>query len=456
MDKISEMGEAPLGRLLVKFSLPSIAIMLVNSLYNFIDRIFIGQGMGTDALAAVTAGFPMMLVAEGLGTMLNVGAATLISIAMGAGKREEASSVLGQAFSTALLVAAPVMAASWVFMDPLLRLFGTTAAIMPLARTYIGIVTIGFVFQIVSMAIANSLRAQNRPRSAMVATVSGTALNAALAPLFIFVFKWGIAGAAWATVAAQAFACLLTLAFIQDKDSVLRIERRRLAPTAATVAQMVKLGLPLLLVHLLALVMLLVANNQMAAFGGAAALAAIGIINTLANLLGFPIMGMTQGAGALWGYNYGAGKLDRVRRLTGIVAVATTAIGLVATAAIELFPRAFIAVFNGSDPEFIALGSRGIAIFMLTFFSYGIQATAATLFMSIGKAAQGGVLYVLRQVLTIAGMAILPHYMGIDGVYWAGPITDVVCTIVACAVLATGLRGLKPIIALPEATATAA
>jgi putative MATE family efflux protein len=450
MDQVSEMGEAPLGRLLLKFSLPSIAIMLVNSLYNFIDRIFIGQGMGTDALAAVTAGFPMMLVAEGIGALLSVGSATLISIAMGAKKRDDAVSVLGQSFSLAITSAIPIMAASWLFMDPILKLFGTTDTIMPLARTYIGIITIGFVFQIVSMAIANSLRAQNRPRSAMVATVSGTALNAILAPLFIFVFKWGIAGAALATVAAQAFSCILTLLFIQERKSLLRIEFKYLALRLATVTSITKLGLPLLFVHILALVMLIVANNAMARFGGATALAAIGIINTLSNLLGFPVMGITQGAGALWGYNYGADKIERVKRLTFIVLAWTTLISLACTAVIELFPRAFIAAFNGSDPQLIALGSHGMVIFMLTFFTAGLQFTTANFFMAIGKAAQGGILYVLRQSLMIAGMALLPALMGIEGIYWSGPITDIVCTIVSGAILVLGLRRLRPA-AAPEA-----
>ena len=444
MDNVAEMGEAPLGRLLLKFSLPSIAIMLVNGLYNFIDRIFIGQGMGTDALAAVTAGFPMMLVAEGIGALLSVGAATLMSIAMGSGKRDEASSVLGQAFFSAIASAIPVMAISWIFIDPILRIFGTTEAILPLARTYIGIITIGFAFQIVSMAVANSLRSQNRPRSAMSATVSGTALNAILAPLFIFVFRWGIAGAAWATVAAQALSAALTLLFIQGKKSLLRIEARNLAPRPATIASMAKLGTPLFLVHILALAMLVVANNSMARFGGSTALAVIGIINTISQLLVFPIMGITQGAGTLWGYNYGAGKVDRVKRLTAIVLLSTTIIGLLFTAVIELFPRAIMSAFNGSDPALIELGSRGMVIFMLSFFTTGLQFTTATLFMSIGKAAQGGSLYVLRQALMIAGMALLPGLMGIEGVFWAGPFTDLICVATSAIILFVGLRDLRP------------
>jgi putative MATE family efflux protein len=443
MDKVSEMGEAPLGRLLLSFSLPSIAIMLVNALYNLVDRIFIGQGIGTAGLAAVTAGFPMMLIAEGLGALLSSGSSTLISVAMGKGERDEASSVLSQSFFAAICVSLPLMAASWIFMDPVLRLFGTTEAIMPLARSYIGAVTAGFVFQIVQMAVANSLRAQNKPKAAMIATVSGAALNTVLDPLFIFIFHWSLAGAAWATVASQALSCALTLFFIQDKASVLRIETRKLAFKAETMGPLVKIGLPLFLVHFLALAMLMVANNAMAAYGGATALAAIGIINTLSNLLSFPVMGITQGAGALWGYNYGAGKADRVRRLTAIVALSTSVIAILATALVELFPKAVICLFNGADPTLIELGSHGVSIFMLTFFTIGLQFTSATFFLSIGQAAKGGIVYILRQCLMILGMLVLPRFMGIEGVYWAGPLTDLVCSGIAAILLIGGVKNFS-------------
>jgi Na+-driven multidrug efflux pump len=158
MDNVKEMGEAPLGRLLVKFSLPAIAVMVVNGLYNFIDRIFIGHGMGTDALAAVTAGFPMMIIAMAVGALFSVGTSTLVSIAMGSGRRDEAKAVLGQGFAASLASSALVAALGWLFMDPILVAFGTTARIMPMAREYLGIIMIGFVFQITSMAVANSLR----------------------------------------------------------------------------------------------------------------------------------------------------------------------------------------------------------------------------------------------------------------------------------------------------------
>jgi putative MATE family efflux protein len=443
MDNVKEMGEAPLGKLLLKFSLPSIAIMVVNGLYNFIDRIFIGQGMGTDALAAVTAGFPMMIIAMAVGALFSVGTSTLVSIAMGAGKRDEAVSVLGQGFAASLVASLAVTALGWAFMDPILLAFGTTAKILPMAREYLGIVMIGFVFQIVSMAVGNSLRSQNRPRTTMIATISGTVLNAILAPLFIFAFHWGVAGAAWATVFAQALSAALTLYFIQDRKSVLKIEAKRLAPKAKTVLEMLKLGLPIAIVQGLSLVMLIVANNAMSRLGGETALAVIGIVNALSQLLIFPIVGIAQGAQALWGFNYGAGKLDRVRELTRLTLVWTSLLAILFTVLLELFTEPLVALFSPADRNLIALGSRGIAIFMLSFFTVGIQYTASMFFMSIGKAAQGGFLYMARTILSIAGMALLPLAIGLDGVFWTGPIGDLLCTILSAVLLARGLKTLK-------------
>ncbi len=443
MDKIKEMGEAPLGRLLLKFSLPAIAIMVVNGLYNFIDRIFIGHGMGTDALAAVTAGFPMMIISMAVGALFSVGTSTLVSIAMGANKRDEAASVLGQGFAASLVSSIAVLALGWIFMDPILKTFGTTVRIMPMAREYLGIVMIGFVFQITSMAVGNSLRSQNRPRAVMVSTISGTVLNAILAPLFIFAFHWGIAGAAWATVIAQVFGAVLTFFFIQDRTSILRIEARRLAPKATTILQMLKLGVPIAIVQCLSLVMLVVANNAMSRAGGETALAVIGIVNAISMLLIFPIVGIAQGATALWGFNYGAGQLDRVRRLTTLTLVWTSVLGVLFTAVLEIFTRQLVAAFNPRDISLIDLGTRGIAIFMLTFFTTGIQYTSSMFFMSIGKAAQGGILYMAKNILSIAGMAFLPLAMGIDGVFWTGPLSDIVSTLLATGLLAYGLKTLK-------------
>jgi putative MATE family efflux protein len=442
MNDVTEMGEAPLGKLLLKFSIPAIAVMVVNGLYNFIDRVFIGQGMGTDALAAVSAGFPMMIIAGAVGLLFSVGSSTLISIAMGAGKREEAESILGQGFAASLLAAIAVSIFGWIFMDPMLKAFGTTARIMPMAREYLGVVMIGFIFQIPTMAIGNSLRSQNRPRTTVISTVSGTVLNAILAPLFIFALKWGITGAALATVIAQGFSALLTVWFIQDRKSILKIRRKNLNPKAETMRSMLKLGIPVSLVQLLSLVMLVVANNAMARLGGETALAVIGIINAMMMLMMFPVMGIVQGAQTLWGFNYGAGKLDRVKRLTRMTLFWTTALSVAFTVVTEVFARSFVSAFNSADPALISLGSHGISIFMLSFFMVGVEFTASQFFMSIGQAGKGGTLYLARNVFSILGMAILPLFLGIDGVFWAGPLNDLISTALSVVMLAVGMKTL--------------
>ncbi|HUX38105.1 MAG TPA: MATE family efflux transporter [Rectinemataceae bacterium] len=443
MDKTQEMGEAPLGRLLLKFSLPAIAMMVVNGLYNFIDRVFIGQGMGTEALAAVTAGFPMMIIAMAVGSLFSVGSATLVSMAMGKGDRGRARSVLGQGFAASFVSSFVVTILGWIFMDPLLRAFGTTESIMPMAREYLGIIMLGFALQVPTMAVSGSLRAQNRPTQAMIATVSGTVLNAVLAPLFIFAFHWGVAGAAWATLVAQALAAFLTFAFIQEKGSILKIEARWLMPRAETMVEMLKLGLPIALVQSLSLVLLIVANNSMSRLGGAEGLAVIGIVNALSQLCMFPVMGIVQGAQALWGYNYGAGKVDRVRGILGLAIGWTTGLGILITVAVEVFNRQLVAAFNPHDSALIVLGTRGIAIFMITFFTAGLQFTMAMYFMAIGKAKEGGLLFLARNILSIVGMGLLPLAMGIDGVYWSGPAVDIIVSALALTFLVAESKRLE-------------
>jgi putative MATE family efflux protein len=386
----------------------------------------------------------MMIIAMAVGSLFSVGTSTMVSIAMGAGKRDEAAGVLGQGFAASLAAGLFVAALGRLFMDPILIAFGTTARIMPMAREYLGIIMIGFVFQIASMAVGNSLRSQNRPRTIMISTISGTVLNAILAPLFIFAFHWGVAGAAWATVIAQAVSACLTLFFIEDRKSVLRIEARAFAPKAKTVREMLKLGIPIALVQGLSLIMLVVANNAMARLGGETALAVIGIVNALSQLLVFPIVGIVQGAQALWGFNYGAGKLERVKALTKLTLAWTSLLAVIFTVLLEFFTRQLVSAFNPRDTALIDLGTRGIGIFMFTFFTTGIQYTASMFFMSIGKAAQGGLLFLTRNVLSIAGMALLPLAMGLDGVFWTGPACDVLSTLLSALILAYGLKNLRP------------
>jgi putative MATE family efflux protein len=453
MNDVLEMGRAPIGRLLLKFSLPTIAMMLVNGLYNMIDRIFIGQGMGTEGIAAVTAAYPVMLLSIAIGLLFGVGSSTLISVALGAGRRNEANRALAQAFHASTISSILVAAVSFILMDDVLRLFGTTPALMPLAREYLSIILLGFLFQIPSMAIGPSLRAQGRPNAAVATVGAGVLINAALAPLFIFAFHWGLRGAAWATVIAQASVLAYTLVLIQDGRNMVRLHRGGMRPHAPTLGRMMAIGAPAAVVNAMATAVLGVANASISAYGGGLGIAVVGIVNTVGMLFGFPIMGIAQGAQALWGYNYGMHSHARVRSVTRLALLWSTGFSILFTGVIELFPRVLVTVFNTKDPSLVYLGAHGLSIFCMSFFLFGLIAVSAQFFQSIGKPAGTAILLIARNSLLIAGMLILPRWLALDGVLWAGPVSDGVAAILSAVLLIAGTRGLRRPTEAPRAEA---
>jgi putative MATE family efflux protein len=443
MDRIDELGTASVGRLLWRYSLPSIAMMLVSGLHNLVDRIFIGQSLGAAGMAAVTASFPLMIVGMALAVLFGIGSTSLISIRFGEGRRNEAGSYLSQAFGASLALGI-LMAAFGIFLpDPMLRLLGTPESVMDMARTYLQILSASFAFMLPQMAVGSSLRAQGRPRAAAAVTITGVLVNAALTPLFIFGLGWGIVGAALGTSIANAVGFCLTFAFIQDRRSLLRISLRGMRPEGSRFLEMAKIGAPIAAVELLSVAMLVVANLQMTRFGGEHALAAIGVVNTVAMLFHFPIMGIAQGAQAIWGYNWGAGLMGRVRAATRSAFLWTSALGLAFTAVILFLPRELTMLFNGSDEAMIALSSRGLSIYLSSFFLMGAVTVPAQLFQSIGKAGRVGILYLARQLLIVALMAVLPEFMGLDGVLWAGPISDAAGAVLGLAFMLGLMREMK-------------
>ncbi|HUX12858.1 MAG TPA: MATE family efflux transporter [Spirochaetia bacterium] len=442
MNNVSEIGKAPIGRLLLKFSLPTIAVMLLNGLYNVIDRIFVGQGLGTQGIAAVTAAFPLMLVSIAVGGLLGVGSSTLISIALGEKKNAEARSILGQTFSVTIAAAVVVAAATFLVMTPALRLLGASGRLLPMAREYLSIILLGFLFQIPSMGIAGALRCQGRPRASMAATAAGVVVNALLAPLFIFGFHWGLAGAAWATVASQAVAFVITVALIQDRKNLLRIEVTSLQPAPATIGRIAFIGAPVGIVNLIQTGVFAVANGSVAVYGGGLGIAMVGIVNTVYLFASFPVQGISQGAQAIWGFNYGAGNYARVRALLWMVLGYSTAVSLLLTGVIEFFPRTLVSVFISRDAKLLSLGAHGLSIFFLGFVLFGLNAATAQFFLAIGKPAHATLLLVTRNGLLIAGMVILPRWLGLDGVLFAGPASDILTAALSGVLLKRGLRQL--------------
>jgi putative MATE family efflux protein len=423
MDKSERMGTAPIGSLLLEFSVPATASMLVAALYSLTDRIFIGRGTGVDGIAAATAAFPFMIVGMAVGLLFAVGARSVASVALGAGQSDRARESISRGTGSAFLVTAAVSLLIWIFDRPLLSLFGAGPAIAEDARIFLSVLLLGLPFQSAAMAASTSLQVEGRPRTAFAVNLAGTALNVALAPLFIFVFHWGLVGAATATVISQIVSLLLVLAVVQGKRSTLKLDASRFLPFGSIVGEEAVIGLPVFLVHLATVAVLVVANNAIRPYGGDLALAAVGVINTIGMVMSYPLWGITNGAQPLFGYNYGAGNWQRLRRLSILVGLSTFLFAAAAEAAVVLAPEFFVGLFS-RDQALSELGTSALRVFMLAFATFPLGVLPMTYFQATGRALPSGILMLSRNVIMVAGMLILPRWFGLNGVFLAGPAAD--------------------------------
>ncbi len=435
MNPSEKMGSLPVGRLLLKYSIPATASMLVSALYSLADRIFIGRGAGVEGIAAATAAFPVMILGMAVGLLFSVGSRSVASMALGRGDRDLAVEAVSRGTGAAFLATGLLTLAGWAFSRPLLALFGAGPAIEVTARSFLGILLVGLPFQSAAMAASSALLVAGRPGAAFAANLAGTALNLILDPLFIFVFRWGLDGAAAATTLCQVLSLVLVLALTQKEASPLRIDAARLFPRGSSLGRIVSIGLPIFLVHIVSTVILVVANNAVRPYGGELALAVIGVVNTVGMVLSYPLYGITNGAQPLFGYNYGAGNLERLKRLSVLVGLWTFALAAAATLVSVAVPGALVRLFNG-DPGFTALGGRALRIFLAFFFLFPLEQLPSVYFQSTGRPLQAGILMLSHNIAMILGMLILPRWFGLDGVCLAGPAADVVAALIGAALLA--------------------
>ena len=425
MDKSEAMGQKPIGRLLAEFSLPAMAGMLISALYSLVDRVFIGRGAGVDGIAAVTAAFPVMMIGMAIGLLFSTGARSLAAIAMGQGDRNKAEEYVSRSTGAAFILAALSSLACWIAADPLLSFFGATKGISADARSYLGWILLGAPLQAAQMSAASALQAQGRPRSSFAVMLIGTMVNAALAPLFIFGFGLGVSGAGIAVAISEAVSLAATLAFVLGRKSAVRLRGSFMLPAPGSLGDVARIGLPIFLVQLLGCATMIVANNSIKPFGGELGLAVVGVVTTVANVLGFPLFGITNGAQALWGYNYGARKWTRVRRISFLAFIWTFAIAAFSEAAMVAAPGFFIRLFS-SDPAFLALGSKSLAVFLAAFILAPLETVPASYFQSTRRPFPAGVLMLSHNLVMILSMLVLPRYIGLMGVLVSGPLSDIV------------------------------
>jgi putative MATE family efflux protein len=425
MEHLKQLGEDKIFNLLWRFSVPAIVGMMVNALYNVVDRIFIGHGIGSEGIAGITIGFPLMLLIMAFIMLVGIGAAAQISIRLGEQKKDEAELILGNCIWLLVLVSVGLTIFGLVFLDPLLKLFGASRVILPYARDYMQIILVGAIFQAIGFGLNNIIRADGSPRIAMLTMLMGAVLNALLCPVFIFWLKMGMRGAALATIISQGLAAVWVLAYFFGKHSHLKVHWSNLKLKTPVVVSIFTIGFAPFGMQVAASVLNIILNNSLEKYGGDKAISAMGIVFSILMLILMPIFGINQGVQPIIGYNYGAKKFDRVKQALKLAVLAATAIVVVGFIMIRVIPEQLISLFNDQDTRLLELGINTLQVFLLMLPIIGFQIVSANYFQAVGKPVQAMVLSLSRQVLLlIPALLILPRFFGLNGVLAAGPVSD--------------------------------
>jgi len=417
------LADERVGRLLVSLSTPAMIGMFVTALYNVVDTIFVGRGVGTLAIAGIAIVFPIQMVVMAIAQMLGIGGAAMISIALGAGDYPKAEKTFGNVLM--LVVGFGIIMATLgnIFIDELLRIFGASNTILPYSKDYASIILYGTVFFSFAMTSNSIVRSEGRAIMAMVSMLVSAILNIILDPIFIFGFGWGIKGAAWATVISQFAAVIYLVIYFSAGKSSLKIKPKDLLLETKIVTEILAIGSASFLRQISTSIMVIFMNHTLRIYGGDLVIAIFGIMHRILMFISMPIFGIAQGLQPITGFNYGAKRYEKAKRVLHLSIQATTIIGITGAVIIILFPRILLSVFT-TDQNLIEIGSRALRIFIIALPFTGFQVVGTTLFQAIGKARQALELTVGRQVVLIALVFLLSHWFQLDGIWVAFPLAD--------------------------------
>ena len=419
-----ELGSKPVGALLWQYALPAMVAMVASSLYNIIDRSVIGQVVGPEAIAGLGITFPFMNLGAAFGAAVGVGASTCISVKLGQRDYATAQHLLGNTVTLNLIIGLAFMAVSLIFLDPILRFFGASDATLPYAREFMEIILAGNVVTHMYFGMNAVLRAAGKPRHAMYATLFTVACNIILVIAFVWWFRWGIRGAALATVTSQSLALCWQMRLFSNKHELLHLKKGIYKLKSVLVRNIVSIGISPFLMQTTSCVIVIFMNNQFVRYGGDMAVGAYSIANSMVMVFFMFVMGVTQGMQPIVGYNYGAQKFDRMMRCVWMAIAVATTILLAGWAVSMLFPRQIARMFT-TDPTLLEMSARGIMLDMLVFFVVGSQAVITNYFQCIGKVRISIFLSLTRQLILLLPMAyVFPFFWGLDGVWYSMPVSD--------------------------------
>ncbi len=447
MNYTNPLGEEKISKLLYKFSLPAIVGMMVNALYNIVDRIYIGNSpiLGSNGIGGITISFPITIVLLSIGILFGQGGATLFSMSLGAKKYENAEKALGNSFFMLLTVGFLYMLFGQIFLVPLLSLFGTSETIMPYAVEYMRYIFFGAIFQVTSMGLNNFIRADGNPKLAMYTMFFGAGTNIILDPIFIYGFKMGMAGAAIATVISQFLSFVWVVSYFFSKKSKIKLILENIKPEFSIVTKIISLGLPGFSLQLASSLLNLVLNKNLLLYGGDIAISGMGVINSIQTMIIMPIIGLNQGVQPIISFNFGAEKYDRVKTAAKLAVKVATIIITIGYIVTRLFPVQIISLFN-REPELLKFGKSAIFAWFLCLPVVGFQIIGSSFFQAIGRPKIAMFLTLTRQVIfLLPAIIIFSSIWGIAGLVYAAPFADSMSFILTGIFFYNGLKNLdKP------------
>jgi Na+-driven multidrug efflux pump len=438
-----------IGKLIANFAIPAIISMLVSSLYNIVDQIFIGRGVGILGNAATNVAFPVSIICTATALLLGIGGASNFNLESGAGNTKKASEIAATALALLVGCGIVIAAITLIFLNPLLHLFGVTTQVLPYAQAYTSVTALGIPFLVLTTGGNHLIRADRSPTYSMTCMLTGAIINTVLDPLFIFGFHWGMKGAAWATVIGQVVSGIMVIVYFA-KFRKMELSLKMFAPKPRHAKAIVSLGMASCINQISMAIVQIVMNNtlryygEQSVYGTDIPLACVGIISKVNMVFMAICIGISQGCQPIWGYNYGAKRYDRVRQTYMKAFRIAFVVGVVFFLCFQIFPHQITALFGDGTPEYFQFAQRYFRIFMFMTFINGIQPMSSGFFTSIRKAVLGAVVSLTRQVIFLLPLIlILPHFMGIDGVMYAGPTADAAAAVVALSFAVKELRQMR-------------
>ena len=431
----TELGTEKISTLLKQYALPAIIAQTASSLYNMVDSIFIGQGVGPLAISGLAVTFPLMNLSTAFGTLVGAGAATMLSVLLGQKNYKAANKVLGNVVTLNTIIGLVFMAVALIFIDPILYFFGASENTLPYAKEYITIILIGNVITHLYFGLNAAMRSSGNPKKAMGLTIFTVVFNTILDPIFIFVFDMGIAGAAWATVIAQTAAMLVVMAHFNNKSRPFHFERGIFRLDMRVAKDSLAIGMGPFLMNAAACLVTLFINQQLRDYSGDLGIGAYGICNRFIFMFIMICMGLNQGMQPIAGYNYGARQYSRVRE----VLWKTIKLGMLMTTICFIFgmffPKAAAGIFT-HDEQLLELSARSLRITTIAFPIVGFQMIGTNFFQSLGMVRKSIILSLSRQILFLLPLIyLLPKWMGADGVWASFPIADCIATVMTAVML---------------------